>query len=606
VCKVPASPADLPYVPSQVSNPGALARAAREILGTLVRNFDRDSKSHGKQIRELAHKDRHAFYASAIEILASQDDSRGVQFLVSILVENELLLTALSDLVLTREQATALARAATRAGQMVDVAVARHLAGNALSITHEDCPPEMQRLMDLLAEISDGTRILPSLMALTRLSNPYLHSKAVLMIGRMNRNVKWVKNRLAESDSRVRGNAVEALWGLDTEEARSLWHAAARDGNNRVAGNALIALYRLGDCWSIQELNAMANHQSRRFRATAAWVMGKTGDPRFTRALARMVGEPNIAVRTRAFAALGLIKAATARARQAGEWRVLAHLRQTRRGGWRELQVEVCSSDGREQIKVLPTQVILTEKGEGVTGYVVEERPAPGALAVAFLFPRASDPAGAPFNQGALRALAWKRPSDLWSAVPYISAAAPEIRMTLLQEKISFAAEISEPRQDIPLHFTCDPQQAAEAFVKIPARMGCSTFWGAMRRSVQFDTGPARGQRHVIVYGQWETGRPAGYPQLASAAMNSHTAVHAISLTANSALENLCHTTKGTFQIAASEGDVAGQVEQACLRLLARYAIRYQPAAAGATSLGIRVQSAAGWGETNIPIPPQG
>ena len=54
---------------------------------------------------------------------------------------------------------------------------------------------------------------------------------------------------------------------------------------------------------------------------------------------------------------------------------------------------------------------------------------APGALAVAFLFPRTADPAAAPLYQGALRALAWKRPSDLWSAIPYV-ASEREMQMT--------------------------------------------------------------------------------------------------------------------------------------------------------------------------------
>ena len=71
----------------------------------------------------------------------------------------------------------------------------------------------------------------------------------------------------------------------------------------------------------------------------------------------------------------------------------------------------------------------------------------------------------------------------------------------------------------------------------------------------------------------------------------------------NPALESLCQTSKGTFLIVASEQEVPDQVEQACLRLLARYVIRYQPIAAGATSLGIRVQSPAGWGETCLPVP---
>ena len=241
--------------------------------------------------------------------------------------------------------------------------------------------------------------------------------------------------------------------------------------------------------------------------------------------------------------------------------------------------------DGREQIKIPPTQFLLTEDGVAVTGYAVGERAAPGALAVAFLFPRTSEPARSPFNQGVLSALLWKRPADLWSAVPFVTAAA---------------------QKDTPLLFSGEAGQVSESFLNVPAETDCCDFWGAIRRSVQVDSRTAKGQRHLVVYGPQESGQPAGNQELLSAALSSHTAVHAISLTANAALESLCQETKGNFRIAASEAEVSGEVEQACLGLLARYAIRYQPTGARATSVGIRVQSAAGWGETSVSIAPRG
>ena len=97
--------------------------------------------------------------------------------------------------------------------------------------------------MEILGEISDRILILPSLMRLLRNANPHLRSKAALMIGRGSRSLTWAKRRLTDSDTRVRANAVEALWGMDTPEARELLDAASRDGNNRVAGNAWLGLY---------------------------------------------------------------------------------------------------------------------------------------------------------------------------------------------------------------------------------------------------------------------------------------------------------------------------------------------------------------------------
>lgn len=57
--------------------------------------------------------------------------------------------------------------------------------------------------------------------------------------------------RLGESDPRVRANAIESLWGVDSPEARTLLSFATNDANNRVVGNALLGLYHLGNppCW---------------------------------------------------------------------------------------------------------------------------------------------------------------------------------------------------------------------------------------------------------------------------------------------------------------------------------------------------------------------
>jgi hypothetical protein len=569
----------------------------------LVKNYDCDAASHGRLIRELLKADRRGFYSGAIEILRTCDESRGAQHLITVLASGELLTPALCEPSLTNEQGLALAQAAMQAGVMADVIVAKYLSEHAASIGDAPCPPGMKRLMDILTGISDGTRVLPCLMGLARHSNPYLRSKAVLMIGRISRSVKWVLTRLTEPDPRVRANAIEALWGIDTEEVRRLLRAAGCDADNRVAGNALIALYRLGDGWVIPELLRMAEHDSGRFRATAAWVMGETADPRFTKALARMVGEPNITVRTRAFAALGQIRTAGVQARQAGEHRIVARFQRTRGQGRRELRLEISSKDGREQTGILPTQLILIEDGQEVVSYSVEERPAPPAIAITFVPPRTGEPSGNPFQVGALHALAWKRPSDLWSVAPYIPTARPDLHTEFAGQNINFAAVEAPSLDDIPLHFTCDPEAAKAALGKFPPKVDCSDLWSTIRRSVHLERGPARGKRHLVVYSQSEAGQPVGYPELVSGAMAARTSVHAISLIPNPALEGLCQITQGAFQLAASEDDISVMVEEMCLSLQARYTVRYQPTP-DARELRISVNTPSGWGETTLPIPP--
>ena len=569
-----------------------------------MQGYDRDAASYGHQIRELLRADREAFYSGAIEILRTRDESRGSQFLISVLAAEKLLLPVLCEPTLTKEQALAMAREAIQAGVMVDVLLARHISEHAASIDDSGCLADLRRLMDILAEISNGVRIVPYLMALARSTNPAVQSKAVLMIGRLSRNVKWVLNRLSDSDPRVRANAIEGLWEIDTEEARGVLRSAGHDGNNRVAGNALIALYRLVDGWAIPELLKMADHESRHFRATAAWIMGETGDPRFTRTLARMVGEANIAVRTRAFAALGRIRAATAQARRASERRVVARFQPSRRTGWRELRVDVASGDGHEQIVILPTQLILIEDGREVVNYSVDRRPTPPEMAIAFLFPRTAEPAGTPFRKGALNALAWKRPSDLWSVAPYIPAVRPDLHASLAGQSIDFATVEASSLERISPPFTCDPEVARTALEKVPAEVDCSNLWSTIRRSVQLERGPTRGKRHLVVYSQSEAGPLGGYAELVSATLASRTSVHAISLVANPSLEGLAQKTQGTFQIAASEDEIAVLVEQTCLSLLARYTVRYQCVCPEAQELRIVVNTPSGWGEDTIPIPP--
>ena len=95
----------------------------------------------------------------------------------------------------------------------------------------------------------DPSRMMASMLRLLRHPNPYLRSKAVKVVGRGSKSPKWVRQRLADPDPRIRANAIESLWSVDNAEARSLLHfAAAEDGHNRVVANALLGLYYLGEC----------------------------------------------------------------------------------------------------------------------------------------------------------------------------------------------------------------------------------------------------------------------------------------------------------------------------------------------------------------------
>lgn len=560
----------------------------RPALESLVENFDRDAAAGKIRIRELLEQDPQSFQQGVVRLIKSPPSSlRGVHYTVSLLVANNLLLLTLCDQALNLSQAATLARMALQLDPMMDVALAKKLAdATALG----EPLPNAGRLMDILGEISAGNRITSSLMRLWRSSDPQMRSKAVLLIGRSSRSIQWAQSRLAEIDPRIRANAVEALWGLDTAEAKVVLRAAAGDCNNRVAGNALFALYAMGDTTSISDLLKMAASDSPQFRSSAAWAMGETGDPRFSETLGRLMSESSSFVRKRAFAELSRLKAA-AKARQGREWRVAARLLPVS-GSMRQFGFEASPPDGGAAPLLLPTRFILSEDGQPVTQYQVEAYVPPEALALTFLFPHSASPdspaIGPPWLQGAIGCLNWKRPSDQWCATFYLPA----------DDKPAEKAQ-GTPN---PPQFTADVQAALVALQEAPAKTACASFWDAIRNSAQATGAPERGARHLIVYNLSSPAAPASLPEIVAAAVASKTSVHVVSLAPCPPLEELCRGTQGSFRQAKSEPALLRLVEEAHMALLPRFLVGYPPVAPGARMLNVRVFDATGWGEATIQL----
>src|SRR5260370_4136554 len=349
--------------------------------------------------------DRDVLFSSAMEIMKSAGDSRGGQFVVALLTANGMLLQALCDSTLSREEALALGRAAKRVDPMVDSALARGLADSAIGDSAVVIS-DPARLMEIICEIADPARVMPSLMRLLRHPNAYLRSKAVKMIGRGSRSVKWVMGRLSESDPRVRANAIESLWGVETPEARTLLNFAASDANNRVVGNALLGLYYIGEAAVLTDITKLAGHESALLRATAAWVIAESGHQPFTDSLRRLISEADPVVRKRAFAALSRIKSANAQPIPGEPWHVAGRiLAGESTKGMRRALLAVASDDMRDQPKVVPLQFLLSEAGQYITSYKVVEKPPSEAISVIFVIPRSRDAAGGAFFAAAARCL---------------------------------------------------------------------------------------------------------------------------------------------------------------------------------------------------------
>ena len=113
---------------------------------------------------------------------------------------------------------------------------------------------------------------------------------------------------MQEADPRVRANAIEALFGGAAASSRALLWYAVKDENNRVAGNALLALYQLQDAGAIPCILAMSADARPAFRATACWVISRTADPRFLPALEKLARDLYALVRKNAVKAIEQIR----------------------------------------------------------------------------------------------------------------------------------------------------------------------------------------------------------------------------------------------------------------------------------------------------------
>jgi HEAT repeats len=558
----------------------------RVSLEGLVRNFEADATTNRKLIRDIFDSDRTVSYSCAIEILKSTGDSRGAQYLIALIVANGMLLQALCEPSLSKDQALAIARSAVRVDPMADALLARKLADSAVGQGEAISDPA--RIIEILSEIADPQRVLPSLMRLLRVPNPYLRSKVVKLIGKGSKSVKWVRAKLAETDPRVRANAVEALWGVDSMEARALLHFAAGDASNRVIGNALLGLYYLGDPAALDEMVKLSTHESNLFRATAAWVMGQTGDVRFSDIVRRLLLEPEAVVRKRALAALGRIKQATNSYAGLPQWHVAARVAASSRvKGTRRIMAAVAADGAKEPPKVAPLQFILSEGNQYITSYKVTERPEPEAISVIFVIPRTGEPDFKPFQEGALNCLKWKRPSDLWCVLPYLE---------------SSDSGLAGQAQELPApQFTANAASMEAMFTEPAKRIDCTDLWTALWRATRTEGVTSRGQRHILVFSRSPEGRIAGHGLIASV-QTGRMPVRVISSVENPEVLEFCKRTHSGFEL-APEDDIAEIIQQTYLSLLARYEITYQPPAGSASTLKIRVQSTEGCGETVIALP---
>jgi HEAT repeat protein len=356
----------------------------------LVEDFGHDPQVAGRALRELLANDTASFYFMAVELLRNYgEDSPGKQYVVTLLWAADLLIEPLLDpLEFSAVQAIRLAQAVCKVEPRLDLVLTRRISGTDPKRNTELAVGELLRALEVLDRISEPQRLTTVLFSLLSHPDARIRSKAVLLAARSGNNSTWIISKLATSEPRVRANAVEGLWEVDTPAAREILWALADDEDNRVAGNALVGLYRLGDARAIALLVRLAESTTARLRNTAVWAMGSTGDPRFMPVLKRMLAAGAEGdKRPLVLAAMRRILQAEERARKAPQFQVRILSVEATLGQPRRVRFVLSSPEAMRLLELRATQVIAHLNGNPVWTYSMQRKLKTEPMVVVFALP---------------------------------------------------------------------------------------------------------------------------------------------------------------------------------------------------------------------------
>jgi hypothetical protein len=270
-------------------------RAVEAALRSALRQYGRVRVGRAT-VQQLAARQPELFFAAAITLLNSEADPVTCRNLYSTHPNR-----------FGREDLLEVCRRLMAIDNFLDVRLAR-LAPGRQSDGCTLASATIVRVLDVLDQISPGPRLIVILNHLTRHPDQRIAAKATLLLARRVHNDSWVENHLASTDPRSRASVVEALWGANTVAARRIMWASLNDINNRVVGNAVLGLHLIGDQRAAGLVAKMIADPRPPFRWTAAWVMGRMGNPEFVPLLEQAACDPERGVQTSALRALDAIR----------------------------------------------------------------------------------------------------------------------------------------------------------------------------------------------------------------------------------------------------------------------------------------------------------
>lgn len=521
--------------------------------------------------------------------LVKEGDEAARRYVFGLLLKHARLAEYLSDPSQSNdEEAAAIGRAALQLGVAVDVALERILTTvirPRVGANENTTVPIINRIIDLFSTLLLGKVILRFQKELMAHPDTRVASKAVGEIVRAGRGPALVAQLLLQGDPRVQANAVEALWGMNDKNAKSVLLIAARSPHNRVAANGLVGLYRLGALESIPQLIRMAAHPNAVHRASAVWAIGETGDPRFLPFLNREFGKSEGNPKTEIIRALSRIRKQI----RSAEGQLHVTLRESRilPDGARRIVVAL-SGAGDDLSTLAPTQFAIWEDSELVTQYSTHCVASPPILILGFGIPRfasIADPYAEAVSVALNACTDLKRGGDPWCLERYLVD--DESRAVVNDEIPLTAADHHSP---LALHkkthrgFLIDPAFVREVIHEPGPRERASLDVSTVIEKLVDTVSRHSGTRHLFIFFDPRDIAAGGIKEgslrrLTEALREEPVILHGFAPSSGQdfpALRELCAATNnGTFQSVAEE-QLPQAVTETYLALLDRYEIVYR------------------------------
>jgi hypothetical protein len=563
-------------------------------LNKLIEGFPANPVASGKFLHRLLLDDPRQFFVDALPLLRTSPDTPGFYYVLALLHSQNLILKNLCDPVLfNKSESIALAKRMSRVEPLFDMRLAKMLLATEAKPAGSEAEQDTQslaglRLLEIMAETSDRGR---SLLLAQLLHHPNLQvrSKVALLVGKSNKDVKWVSKQMNGNDSRVRANALEALWGVESEDCRKVFRHALDDPANRVVGNGILGLYLLGAASAIGSVLTMIAHPDDGFRKTGIWLTAEMADLRFLPVLARLMKESGPALRPHVFRAFAKLKQKRSRLAALPPLRLHVLERKSSVAGWREAHIILLSASGQPVTGLKATQLSLWEKNDLVLDYnlrpVIEKEP----LSIAFAIPRNTEPPESPsVSERSLDScLQQKRKIDGWMLLQYCRYEGPE-EASLAQEE-----SLGE------LRFILDPSVAEKIYrIRRPRLSSAPGLLHAVR-SLLVAMSRGRGPRHLVFLddGSCQPPDSQALREVIALAKKSEITIHGLSQR-QTAWRNICVDTGGQWLLTPNDESLVELFTGLYAYLSSSYLLRYR--SDGPAELRIEVSTEQGVGEASL------